>query len=84
LDGESVARQAHAGKASWIIGAPGLRPDHIRAEIGEVVIGGHEGRTSKDEITLFKSLGLAIEDLASADYLYRKASERNAGTWVEF
>jgi ornithine cyclodeaminase len=61
-----------------------IGPDHIRAEIGEVVIGGHEGRTSKDEITLFKSLGLAIEDLASADYLYRKASERNAGTWVEF
>lgn len=61
-----------------------IGPQHIRAEIGEVVIGKHAGRTSKDEITLFKSLGLAIEDLASADYLYQKAQERHAGTWVDF
>jgi ornithine cyclodeaminase/alanine dehydrogenase-like protein (mu-crystallin family) len=33
---------------------------------------------------MFKSLGLAIEDLASAEYLYRKVRERKAGTWVEF
>ena len=58
--------------------------DHIRAEIGELMIGKHAGRTSPDEITLFKSLGLAIEDLASADYLCRKAQEHQAGTWVEF
>ena len=61
-----------------------IGPDHIRAEIGELVIGKHPGRTSPKEITLFKSLGLAIEDLASADYLYRKAQESQAGTWVEF
>ena len=59
-------------------------PDHIRAELGEVLTGEKPGRTSRDEITLFKSLGLAIEDLASARYLYRKAKELNAGTWVEF
>ncbi|HEU4711295.1 MAG TPA: ornithine cyclodeaminase family protein [Pyrinomonadaceae bacterium] len=59
-------------------------PDHIRAELGEVLTGEKPGRTSRDEITLFKSLGLAIEDLASASYLYRKAKELNAGTWVEF
>ncbi|HKR22523.1 MAG TPA: ornithine cyclodeaminase family protein, partial [Pyrinomonadaceae bacterium] len=54
-------------------------PDHIRAELGEVLTGEKPGRTSRDEITLFKSLGLAIEDLASASYLYRKAKELNAG-----
>lgn len=59
-------------------------PDHIRAELGEVLIGEKPGRTSRDEITLFKSLGLAVEDLASANYLYRKAKELNAGVWVEF
>lgn len=58
--------------------------DHIRAEIGEVLTGDREGRTSSEEITLFKSLGLAIEDLAAAEYLYRKASEMNVGNWVEF
>jgi Predicted ornithine cyclodeaminase, mu-crystallin homolog len=61
-----------------------IKPDHIRAEIGEVLIASLPGRTSPEEITLFKSLGLAIEDLASAEYLYRKAKERQAGTWVDY
>ncbi len=61
-----------------------IGPDHISAEIGELLIGTHQGRTSPDEITLFKSLGLAIEDLASADYIYNKARVTQAGTWVEF
>jgi ornithine cyclodeaminase len=33
---------------------------------------------------LFKSLGLAIEDLAAAEYLYERARELNTGTWIEF
>jgi ornithine cyclodeaminase len=61
-----------------------IGPDHIRAEIGEVLTGAKAGRTSPEEITLFKSLGLAVEDLAAADYLYRRARELNAGAWVEF
>jgi len=58
-------------------------PDHIRAEIGEVLIGAKPGRESEDEITLFKSLGLAVEDLAAAEYVYRKAQEKNLGVRVE-
>jgi len=58
--------------------------DHIRAEIGEILTGSHRGRTSPDEITMFKSLGLAIEDLAAAEYLYRKAKPLGAGAWLEF
>ena len=61
-----------------------IGPDHIKAEIGELVIGAKPGRTSTDEITLFKSLGLAVEDLASADFLYRKARASGKGTWVEY
>ncbi len=61
-----------------------IGPDHIRAELGEVLIKKHPGRTSPDEITLFKSLGLAIEDLAAAACVYRKAKQETAGTWVEF
>lgn len=61
-----------------------IGPDHIRGEIGELLIGKHPARTSPEEITLFKSLGLAIEDLASAAFLYRKATENQAGSWVEF
>lgn len=59
-------------------------PEHIRAELGEVLIGSHPGRTSKDEITVFKSLGLAIEDLASAAHVYEKAKQQQVGSWVEF
>ena len=60
-----------------------IGPDHVRAEIGELLIGTHAGRGSPDEITLFKSLGLAVEDLASAEYLYRKAKQTGDGMWVE-
>lgn len=59
-------------------------PEHIRAELGEVLVGHHPGRTSSEEITVFKSLGLAIEDLASAAHVYAKAQEQATGTWVEF
>jgi len=45
----------------------------IFAEIGEVVAGGKPGRQSADEITLFKSVGVAVEDVVSADLVYRKA-----------
>jgi ornithine cyclodeaminase/alanine dehydrogenase-like protein (mu-crystallin family) len=61
-----------------------IGPDHIKGEIGELLIGAKRGRTSPEEITLFKSLGLAVEDMASADYLYRKATRTGAGTWVAF
>ena len=61
-----------------------IGPEHIKAEIGELLTGAKPGRTHKNEITLFKSLGLAVEDLASAEYAYRQAQAQPAGTWVEF
>jgi ornithine cyclodeaminase len=57
--------------------------DHIRGEIGEIVAGMCKGRTSRDEITLFKSLGIAVEDLAAAHYLDRRAREEGVGVLVE-
>ncbi len=61
-----------------------IGPEHIRAELGEILIGACPGRTSREEITIFKSLGLAIEDLAAAAHVYQKARNKNQGTWVEF
>jgi len=61
-----------------------IGPDHIRAEIGEVLTGDKPGRTSAEEITLFKSLGLAIEDLFAAEHLFRMAREKSVGKWIEF
>jgi len=62
----------------------GITPESVVAEIGELVIGTKQGRSSASEITLFKSLGLAIEDVVSAEYLFRKASAENVGAWVDF
>jgi alanine dehydrogenase len=45
----------------------------IFAEIGEVAAGTKPGRRSADEVTLFKSLGLAVEDVAAAELVYRRA-----------
>jgi ornithine cyclodeaminase/alanine dehydrogenase-like protein (mu-crystallin family) len=61
-----------------------VSPESIVGEIGELLLGTKIARTSATEITLFKSLGLAIEDVACADYLYRKAQAQNVGSWVEF
>jgi len=57
---------------------------HIRAELGEILLGQKRGRTSAGEITLFKSLGLAVEDLASAAFLWEKARAEGRGTAVAF
>jgi ornithine cyclodeaminase/alanine dehydrogenase-like protein (mu-crystallin family) len=52
--------------------------DHIAGEIGEVV-NGAAGRMSDMDVTIFKSLGLAVEDVTTADLAYRRACERGIG-----
>ena len=58
--------------------------DGAMTELADVVAGTSAGRTSDDEITLFESLGLAIEDLAAARALYERAKASGAGTWIDF
>jgi ornithine cyclodeaminase/alanine dehydrogenase-like protein (mu-crystallin family) len=57
--------------------------DHIVGEIGELLLGRVPGRRSADEVTIFKSLGLAVEDVAAAAYLYQRATVEGSGTRVE-
>jgi ornithine cyclodeaminase/alanine dehydrogenase-like protein (mu-crystallin family) len=61
-----------------------LTSESIVAELGELLLGQAQGRQSDTEITLFKSLGLAIEDLACAEYLFEKAKTNKIGTWIPF
>jgi ornithine cyclodeaminase/alanine dehydrogenase-like protein (mu-crystallin family) len=61
-----------------------IGPDHVRAELGDVLVGAAPGRTSADELTVFKSLGIAIEDLAAAEHVVARARETGAGTEVAF
>ncbi len=55
----------------------------ILGEIGELLEGTRNGRDAHDEITLFKSLGIAIEDLASAQFLFERAMASGVGLRVE-
>jgi ornithine cyclodeaminase len=60
-----------------------IGPDHIRAELGEVLTGAAPGRTSPGELTVFKSLGLAVEDLAAVEHVYRRARETGTGAEID-
>jgi ornithine cyclodeaminase/alanine dehydrogenase-like protein (mu-crystallin family) len=95
LDAETVASAAlfadahesmvnEGGDFLFAVREAGIGPEHIRAELGEVLIGSREGRRSPDELTVFKSLGLAAEDLAAAEHVYARAREAGAGTAVAF
>jgi ornithine cyclodeaminase/alanine dehydrogenase-like protein (mu-crystallin family) len=95
LDGEAIARatlftdrrescENEAGDYVLALAEGAIAEDHIQAELGEVLAGAHPGRTSEDEITVFESLGLAVEDLASAEYLVGRARETGTGTTLEF
>ena len=61
-----------------------IAESHFYAEIGEIVAGHKPGRTDADAITVFKSNGLAIQDAATAQLVYRKAIESGTGTTVAF
>ena len=60
-----------------------ITAEHIHAELGEIVTGQRPARTSADQITLFKSNGLAIQDAATALLVYQKAREAGLGIEVE-
>lgn len=59
-----------------------IGPGHIRAELGELLLGTGEGRRGPEELTVFKSLGLAVEDLAAAEHVLRRAESEDAGALV--
>ena len=57
---------------------------HLIGEVGEVFLGRIPGRRSQDDITLYESLGVAVEDLAAAHAIHRRARKSGAGTWLEW
>ena len=62
----------------------GIGPDHIVAELGELLVGRHPGRRNDDELTVFKSLGVAVEDLAAAALCVERARDHGVGAEVAF
>ena len=58
--------------------------NHIAGELADRVLGRVAGRTKADEITLFKSVGIAVEDLAAARFVFEQAEKSGAGTQIDF
>ncbi len=61
-----------------------MSEDHIVAEIGEVAAGTSAGRVSGDDITFFKSVGVAVQDLAAAAVILKRAEDLGIGSIVDF
>jgi ornithine cyclodeaminase len=67
-------------------GAPdlaGIAPERVHAELGELVRGDRPGRTSSDQITLYKSVGVAVQDVAAAALVLAAAQARRIGTDID-
>ena len=58
--------------------------DHLLGEMGDVFLGKVPGRVARDDITVYESLGIAIEDLAAAHYIRQSAVDAGGGTWLEW
>ncbi len=86
-DGVVVIDEAHQAQSSGEINVPlgqrTLDREHIRGTLGEVLVGSKPGRLSDDEITIFDSTGLAIQDLALARIVYELAREQGIGTELD-
>jgi ornithine cyclodeaminase/alanine dehydrogenase-like protein (mu-crystallin family) len=72
-----------AGDLQNAIRTGAITEDAIHAELGDVLIGRRPGRESSSEITLFKSVGMAIEDIATATFAYQQALAGGLGTYLE-
>jgi len=93
LDSETVRRSlviadqreaclAEAGDIIIPIQEGAITAEHIHGELGQVITGQVAGRTSDDQITLFKSVGLAMQDVSTAARIYALARERGAGQQI--
>lgn len=78
------ASLAEAGDLKIPISEGALRPEDIYGELGELVTGAKKGRESDQEVTFFKSVGLSIQDISTAQYVYEQAVQRNIGTQFDF
>ena len=74
---------SHSGEINVPLSKEMITRQHIWGEIGDVVAGLKPGRTSQDEITIFTSTGLAVQDAVTAEIAYKKAAAKGIGKFVE-
>ncbi|MEM2250966.1 MAG: alanine dehydrogenase [Candidatus Hadarchaeales archaeon] len=80
---DDIEQASHSGEINVPISQGLFKKSQIYAELGEIVTGRKPGRESKDEITVFDSTGLAVQDIATDWLVYRKALERGIGREME-
>lgn len=81
---QKAAVWAGADELRLLLDAGRLREDHLLGEVGEVLSEKVTGRTSPDDITVFRSMGLAAEDVAAASLVYERALLAGRGHLVPF
>ncbi|OKH86835.1 ornithine cyclodeaminase family protein [Thalassospira sp. TSL5-1] len=81
---DSVSQCCEKGETSHAVKNNIITRDGIHAEIGEILLGHKSGRESEDEITLFDSTGMAIQDNTTANRIYQNAINRNIGSFFTF
>ncbi|MEM3737173.1 MAG: alanine dehydrogenase [Candidatus Bathyarchaeia archaeon] len=79
---DDVEQAIHSGEMNVPFRQGFITKDDIRGELGEVLTGAKIGRTSDDEITIFDSTGLSLQDVSAAERAYRKARAAKLGRWV--
>lgn len=79
------AEQAfHSGEVNVPLSTGGIKPEHVVGDLGDVLAGNKKGRLSPQDITIFDSTGLAVQDIALAAWVYQKALEKNKGMKLPF
>jgi len=73
----------HTGEINVSVSQGELKRGNIHAEMGEIITGKKDGRVSDTEVTIFDSTGLAIQDVATANYVYREALKKNLGQRIK-
>ncbi|WP_029114387.1 ornithine cyclodeaminase family protein [Mycobacterium sp. URHB0044] len=74
---------AKSGEVLLAIAAGAITEDDVRTELGSVIAGSATGRTTDDEITLFDSVGIGLQDLVTADLVVSRAREYGVGTEID-
>lgn len=80
---DDIVQSVHSGEVNVPISEGILRPEEIHAQIGEVLAGKKPGRVSSEEITIFDSTGLGIQDVATGHAVYEKALQSGMGRRLE-
>ncbi len=81
---DSLSQCLEMGDLHHAVAAGAMTPADVHAELADLVLGRRPGRRSADEICIFDSTGVAVQDVAAAARVYQRALERGIGTPVEF